>query len=198
MFNSMLHPEKGYDAAAEQMRKYWEESKGFEKPYMEAGNAQLPTLTGAEGALLDPSSLLAKWMSTYETSPYAKQSMSNAKSAGLDAASSMGLLGSSPAINNIQNSSSAIMNQDRQNYLSDLMQKYMTGIGIGSDIYGKGAEAAGNLSKGALGVGENMGQAAFGKQNAPGDLLKNMLAMGAKMFMASQGGGAGAATAGGM
>src|ERR1700723_2433224 len=151
--DSMLHPERGYKDAAEQMQKFWQQAQGFEKPYMEAGTNQLPQLQGAEKSLMDPSGLLAKWMGSYNMSPYAEKSMSNAKSAGLDAASSMGLMGSSSALQNIQNSSSDIMNADRQQYLADLMQKYMTGIGVGQDIYKTGATSAGNLAKGALGVG---------------------------------------------
>lgn len=187
--DSFFNPQKGYDAAAKQMDKYWKEAQNYQKPYHEAGLNQLPILTGAQSSLLDPSQLLSQWMDTYETSPYAKKSISNATASGLDAASSMGLMGSSPAITNIQNSSSDIMNADRDKYLNDLMQKYMAGIGIGQNIYGTGAQTAGNLGQQALGVGQNMGQAAYGSKNAPGDMFAQMLSLGAKLAMQSQMGG---------
>jgi len=180
--DSFLHPEEGYKDAARQMQQMWQQSQAFQRPYLEAGNAQLPMLTGAEGALLDPSALLAKWMNSYQMSPYAQRSLSNAKAAGLDAASSMGLMGSSPALANIQQSSSDIMNKDRSDYLNDLMQKYMTGIGIGQDIYGKGAQTAANLGKSALDVGQDLGAAAYGEANAPGDRLAQMAGLMAKIW----------------
>lgn len=184
--DSMLHPERGYEAAADEMQKMWQQSQAFQQPYMNAGTTQLPMLQGAENQLLNPSDLLAKWMQSYSMSPFAQTSMTNAKNAGLDAASSMGLMGSSSALKNIQQSSSDIMNADRQQFLNDLMQKFMTGIGIGQNIYGVGAQTAGNLGREGIGVGENLGQAAYGQKNAPGDLMKNLIAMGAKMYMQSQ------------
>jgi hypothetical protein len=193
--SSILNPAKGYDDAAKQIQRAWEDAQKYQKPYQQAGVDQLGLLTGAENSLLDPSKLLADWMGKYETSPYAQKSMENAKESGMGAASSMGLLGSSSALQNIQNSSSDIMNADRQQFLNDLMQKYMAGIGIGQNIYGIGAQTAGNMAQQRLGVGENLGQAAYGSQNAMGDFLRNMLGMGAKMYMQSQMGGAGGMSA---
>lgn len=190
--DSFLHPEEGYKDAAKKMEEAWRQAQGFQEPYRQGGLDQMGRLNSAENSLLDPSALLSKWMGSYQESPYAQKSMQNAKESGLGAASSMGLMGSSAAVNNIQNSSSDIMNADRQQYLNDMMQKYMAGIGIGQNMYGIGASTAGNMGNQAIGVGENLGQAAYGAKNAPGDMLKNMLAMGAKMYMQSQMGGAGA------
>lgn len=187
---SMLHPERGYHDANKQIKKSWEEAMGFQKPYADAGAGQIPILQGAEQELMDPSALLAKWMEKYEMSPYAKNSMGNAREAGLDAASSMGLGGSSSAINNIQKSSSDIMNADRNQFLQDLMEKYMKGVGIGTDIFHTGAATAGNMGNQALDAGGQLAKGALGEKNAPGDMLRNMLAMGAKAFMQGQSGGA--------
>ncbi len=189
---SMLDPSEGYRKAGNETQKYWQQALGFQQPFMEAGKSQLPMLTGAENQLLNPADLLGKWMGSYETSPYAKRSMQNAQSAGLDAASSMGLGGSSAALGNIQQSSSDIMNKDRDTFLNDLMQKYMTGIGVGQDIYGKGVGTAGNLGKEALGVGQDMAGAAYGEENSPADIWRNLLAMGSKMYMQNKFGGTGA------
>jgi hypothetical protein len=185
--NDFWHPEKGYKEAAKKMQEAWRQAQGFQEPFRQAGVDQLPKLTGAQDRLLDPSGLLAEWMSKYETSPFAQRSMENAKTAGLDTASSMGLMGSSAALNNIQQSSADIMNADRQQFLNDLMQKYMTGIGIGQDIYGKGAATAGNMGNQAVGVGENLGAAAYGAKTAKSNLIKDLLAMGGKAAMASGG-----------
>ena len=96
--DSFLHPEEGYNDAARKMQEMWQQIQGFQQPYNQAGQGQIPILQDAQKRLLDPSSLLADWMSKYETSPYAKQSMANAKEEGLGAASSMGLMGSSAAL----------------------------------------------------------------------------------------------------
>ena len=160
------------------------------QPFINQGQAQYGNLMGAENALLNPETLLKKWMSGYEESPYAKQSMANARSGGLDAASSMGLMGSSSAINNIQNSASNIMNQDRSQYLNDLMQKYMSGVGIGQNIYNQGAGMAGQFGQLAHGFGQDIGGAAYGARNAQGNLLGNLINMGANIYT---GGGYGAA-----
>jgi hypothetical protein len=187
--SSMFHPERGYKDAADELRKAWEQAQGFQRPYNEAGTSQLPFLTGAEGRLLDPSSLLSEWMGKYQESPYAKKFMENARESGLDAASSMGLMGSSSALNNIQQSSGDIMNADRQQFLNDLMQKYMTGIGIGQNIYGIGAQTAGNLGNQAMNYGGNSAEMAFGRRNAPGQNIRDLLGMGAKTAAAYYGGG---------
>jgi hypothetical protein len=127
-------------------------------------------------------------MDKYKTSPYAQRSMQNASASGLDAASSQGLLGSSAATQNIQQSSSDIMNKDRSEYLQDLMKKYMAGVGIGKDMYGIGATTAGNMSNQAMQMGGAMGQAKYGATNAPGDMARDLISAAAKAY----GGGGGA------
>lgn len=189
---SFMHPEDAYKKAAEQFQNFWDQAQVYQKPYSDAGLAQLSPLTNAENQLLNPTDLLGKWMEKYQISPYAKRSMENAKASGMDAASSMGLEGSSSALNNIQQSSADIMNQDRAGFLKDLMEKFKTGIGVGQDIYDKGAATAGNLGTQALGVGNEMGGAAYGAEGAPGEMFKNLMAMMMKVFGGGAGGGAGA------
>lgn len=190
MFNSFMHPEQGYEDAAKRMEEAWKKAQGEQQPFQQAGIGQVGALTGAENALLDPSKLLADWMSKYQMSPSAQQSLANARESGLDAASSMGLMGSSAALGNIQKSSSDIMNADRQQFLDDLMNKYMKGVGIGQNIYDVGAGAGQSLGQQGLAAGGYLGDMAYGAKNAPGDLFKQMLAMAAKMAMQSGGGGA--------
>lgn len=175
MIDSFMNPQRGYEAAADEARKAWEEAQNYGRPYWQNGLDQTGRLTGAEDALLDPGALEAKWMQDYETSPYAKQLLEQNKNSGLDAASSMGLMGSSAALNNIQQGAGKIVNADRQQYINDLMQKYMTGIGIGQNIYGAGAGIGGDLMRGALSTGSDLGNAAYGAKNAPGQMFNNLL-----------------------
>lgn len=182
MFSSFFHPEKGYEKGGGELEKYFNQARNAEMPWMKQGQEQYGKLAGAENELLDPETLLKKWMSGYEESPYAKQSKENARSGGLDAASSMGLMGSSSALNNIENSSSYIMNADRDKFLENLMQKYMTGIDIGKNIYGTGANMAGNFGNLANTMGQNMAGMKYGQQNSPGNLLENLIKMGIDIY----------------
>ncbi len=183
MIDSFLNPGKGYKDAAKELEKAWGEAKGYQQPYQQAGIDQLGRLNSAENSLLDPTKLLNEWMGGYSASPYAQKSIQNATSSGLDAASSMGLMGSSAALNNVQNSAGFIMDKDREQYLNDLMQKYMTGIGVGQNIYGTGAQMAGQMGNQVMDVGQGMGQAAYGQQAAPGQQGMNIASLAAMLAM---------------
>lgn len=185
--DSFLNPDQGYKDAAKQMQQYFQQAQNYQEPYRAQGMNQMGRLFSAEDQLLDPSKLLAKWMGSYEESPFAQKSMANAKESGLDAASSMGLMGSSPAITNIQNSSGDIMNADRQQYMNDMMQKFMAGIGISQNMFNTGAATAGNMGNQAMQMGGNMGEMAYGAANAPGDRLAQILHDAAKGYAAYQG-----------
>lgn len=182
MLESFFHPEKGYEEAEREFRKAWEQSRATQQPFINQGQSMFPGLQGAYGALLDPEGLLNKWMSGYQTSPYAKQSIANATQSGLDAASQQGLLGSSAATQNIQNSANYLMNKDRQAYLDDLMKKYMEGVGLGKDIYGIGANMAGELGRQGMEFGRDIGGAKQWEFNAPGNLLGRLINMGANIY----------------
>lgn len=189
MVNSFLNPGEGYEDAARKMEEYWRKAQGAQEPYRQAGVDQQGRLVGAEDKLLDPSSLLADWMSKYQMSPYAQKSLGNARESGLNAASSMGLMGSSAAVNNIQTSASDVMNKDRSEYLNNLMNKFLAGVGIGQNIYNQGARTAENMGNEDMLAGEELGKAAYGAKNAPGDQLMRMMMMAAQAAGAYGGGG---------
>ncbi|HXR81370.1 MAG TPA: hypothetical protein VN763_10650 [Saprospiraceae bacterium] len=182
---NVFDPGKGYRAAGKEIKKGYEQGQGYLDPYNQAGRGQINKLTGAQDRLMDPAALQNEWAKGYETSPYAKQLQEQAKSSGMDAASSQGLLGSSSAINAAQQGSSNIMNADRQNYMNDLMTKYMGGIGIGQNMFNQGAGTANQMSQNANQFGQNMAGVKFGENNAMMNQLMNMF----KMYQASQGGG---------
>lgn len=164
-----------YEAAEKANNQGWNEAQGFEKPYWQQGLDQYGRLNGAENALLDPGALESQWASGYQTSPYAKQMLEQSKNSGLDAASSMGLMGSSAAMNNIQVGAGNIVNHDRQQYMDDLMKKYMTGIGIGQNIYGIGAQMGGQLGNQAMQHGENNAGLEYGRVGAPEQMRNGMI-----------------------
>lgn len=189
MLDSFMHPEKGYQEAQKPVRKSWEQAQDFQAPYANAGRDQIPTLRGAEDQLLHPEQLQNQWAAQYEASPYAQQLLKENQSQGLDAASYMGLNGSSAALGNIQQGAGKITSADRQQFLNDLMEKFIKGLGIGQDIFGKGAATAGNLGQQSIGVGETLGNLRGNEVNAPGNQFNNLLRTAAQAYGSYAGGG---------
>lgn len=195
MLSSFLHPERGYKKGQQQLDNYYNQSKdfynqaqGYAQPYVNQGQTAYNEIHPAMQALLDPQALQDKWASGYKESEAAKNLESMAQEHGLNAANSMGLGGSSTALNAIQAGTSQIGAQDRQTYLDNLMQKYLAGTGIGQNLYNTGASAAGqqgqnamNMTNNAMNMGQNSAQMAFGQQNAPGNMLNNVI-QGAASF----------------
>ncbi len=177
--NSFAHPEKGYAKGQEQLDKYYQQAQGYLQPYNQYGQNAYAGYSGAMNKLLDPAALEAEWINSYNESPSAKNTEAIAQEHGLDAASSLGLMGSNTALNAIQGGTSQIALDDRQNYLNDLMQKYTLGTNIGGNIYNTGASTAGAMSNNATNMGQNSAQLAYGQQNARGDLFGKLLGTGA-------------------
>lgn len=185
---SFLDPSSGYGAAEKQLTNYWNQAKGFLSPYATAGNNVLPQLMSESAALSNPEQLQADWINSYQESPEAKQLAATTTQSGMDAASSMGLLGSSPALGAITESTGNIVARDRQNYLSDLMQKYTDAINIQKGIYGEGANAAGQLGQEANQFGQSSANLAYAKGNAPSSVFYGLL--GHLIGSSGSGGGA--------
>lgn len=196
MLSSFFHPERGYDEAQKMMEKYFNMAKGYQEPFINQGREQYGNLVNAENQLLHPETLLNDWISKYSTSPYAKQLMQTARDEGLQGASSQGLLGSSAALSNIETSGANIMNRDRQQFLQDLMQKFLSGIGVGQNLYGIGAQTAGNFGRQATDVGAGMGDLAMNRANAPGNLLSRLIQIAMQGGSMMAGGGMGGAAGG--
>ncbi len=192
-FKGLVDPGSAYRHAGKEIKNGYNQGQGYLDPYNQAGRGQIDRLTGAQDKLMNPGALQDEWAKNYQMSPYAQQMQEQAKAGGMDAASSQGLLGSSTAINAIQQGSSNIMNADRQQYMNDLMEKYKTGLGIGQDMFHQGGSAAGQMSGNAMDFGKQMGSMEFGKGNAMMNQMMNAL----KIYMATKGGGMGGGSGGG-
>ena len=181
-----LDPGRGYKSAMKEYTKGYEEGKGYLDPYAGAGTSQLEQLLGAQAALMDPAALQSQWAQGYEMSPYAQQLQGAAQEAGLSSMGSMGLGGSSAALQNLQQTSANIMQADRERYMKDLMDKYMAAIDIGQDIYGKGAGAAGTLGQMGMQYGMGMGELEAMKSQSRNQMLMDLLGLGGQAYGASQ------------
>jgi len=155
------------EAAQKKEQQGYDQSQGYLQPYNQNGQDQYGRLNDAAGKLSDPAALQDEWSKSYKNSDYAKQLLSQNQSSGMDAASAMGLSGSSAALGNIQQGAGNIVAQDRQQYMNDLMDKYMKGIGLGQNLYGVGANAAGQQSGQAQTHGENQANLEYKRINDP-------------------------------
>lgn len=174
LFDSFLNPQNGYKDAQAELEKYF-------APLINQGQDAYGGLSSAMNQLLNPEQLQNQWTQGYQMSPQAMQAQEMAKQQGLDAASSQGLLGSSSALKALQGGASQIGLNDRQNYLNDLMQKYMSGTGIAQNVYNTGANAAMNM-------GQNSAQMAYGAANSGGDLFGSLLGSGMGLLGSAFGG----------
>ncbi len=188
MFSSWLHPEKGYKAGQGQLNNYYQQGMNYIAPYSNQGQQVFNPLFTAMQELLNPQALQDKWRAGYHESQAAKNAEARAQEHGLSSASSMGLLGSSPALQAIQAGTSEIGAADEQKYMEDLMDKYKSALGLGSNIYGAGAGAAGLGANAAGHMGENSANMAYGENNAPGGLFSGLLGLGGSILGSALGG----------
>lgn len=193
--SSFLNPGKGYEKGQEKLDQYYQQAQGQLQPYSKQGQAQYGNLNNYIQSLMNPEQLQNKWASGYEESPQAKQAQMMAQNHGLDAASSLGLNGSSPALGAIQAGKTQIGLNDRQNYLDNLMQKYMQGAGLSQGIYGQGANAASGMSNNAMQMGQNSAQMAYNQQNAGGNMMSGLIGAGVGAVGSALGGPIGGALA---
>lgn len=197
MVDSFLHPEKGYQKGQQQLDKYYGQGQGYLQPYNQFGQDAHGNYSTAMQRLLDPASLQADWTRGYAESPSAKNAEAMAQEHGLNAASGLGLMGSNTALNAIQGGTTQIGLDDRQNYLDNLMQKYLAGAGIAGNIFNTGAGAASTMGSNAMTMGGNSAQMAYGNQAAPGTLFGQLLGTGIGVATGGIGKGAGGAGAAG-
>jgi len=177
-FSSFLHPEKGYEKGQAELDKFYQEALNKLAPYNQNGLNQYANLNEFIQNLMNPENLQKKWIEGYSESPAAKNAEAIAQEHGLNAASSLGLNGSNSALQAIQQGTTQIGLNDRQNYLNDMMQKYLVGAGLAKDIYGTGANTANTLSNNAMNMGQNSANLAYGKENAGGSIFEKLLGGG--------------------
>lgn len=170
-----LDPGSAYDDASAQYQKYYGQGENYLKPYWQAGmNAEKP-LFGAGSDLMDPTKLTEQWSNAYQESPLAREAQERAKTQGMDIANSMGLGSSTPALGAITSSAGNIGEEDKQNFMNDMMKKYLSGTNIMQNIFGQGANAAGGLASLMENEGNAMGQSAYGAQQSRNNMFHNIM-----------------------
>lgn len=189
-FKSFMSPDKGYQKAQNELDKYYGQSQQYLQPYQQQGQEAYGSLNGAMNNLLNPSSLMDQWLNDYDQSEASKIAQARAMESGNNAASSMGISGSTPALQAMQAGSAEIGAQDQQRYIDRMIQQYLQGAGLAQNIYGVGAQAGSQMGQNAANMGNNSAEMAYGRQNAPGQMFGNLLGTAANLggsYMGMQG-----------
>jgi hypothetical protein len=181
--SELLHPGNAYKKAGDVSNQFYNQSQNQLTPYNQMGQQAGGDLQSMLQKLMDPKAFQSELMQGYEQSPYAQQMLKQNQSSGLDAASQMGLMGSSGALNNIQQGAGNIMNQDRNQYLQNLLDMYGQGTGIAQGLYGQGASSAGQQSQNAMNQGNTMSALNFGGHQAGSNMLSNLGSGALQMMM---------------
>lgn len=181
MMKSFLNPGKGYEKAGQQMEKYYNQGQGYLQPYNQRGQEVYPQLTGAMNKLLNPAQLYDEFLNNYHMSDAAKFGQERARQNAMNAASSMGLMGSSPALQSVQAGMDEAAAKDEQLFIERMIQQYVQGAGLAQNIYGVGGNTAGAMSNNAINQGNNAAEMTFGRYNAPGQLFGSLLGTSANL-----------------
>lgn len=166
-----FNPGGGYKNAQQESDKYFNQAQGQLDPYNQNGQTAGNTLQDLINQFKNPTELYNKWAQGYETSPYAQNMLQQNQGAGMDAASQMGLLGSSSALSNIQQGAGNIVEKDRNDYLQKLMDMMNNAGGLAGGMYGVGANAAGQQSTNSMNQGQSSATNALGQYNAGPEML---------------------------
>ena len=185
--SSMLNPDRAYRRAGQESERAFGQAQQYLQPYEQQGQAAYGGLNTAMQNLLNPGQLENDWRSQYQMSPYAQMQQEMAQNQGLEAASSMGLMGSSPALQAIQAGTNQISAQDQERFLDRMMQKYMSGAQLAQGLYGQGANFASQLGANTMAQGQNRAGAAYGQLASPGSMMGNLIGLGAGMYGAKMG-----------
>lgn len=158
------------------------ELRQYFNPYIQAGLASLPTLTGQYNSLIsDPTGISRKIGSSFQQSPGYQFNIDQATKAANQAAAAGGLLGSPAEQQELAKTVSGFANQDYYNYLNQNLGNYFKGLGGLGDINNMGFQASTGLAENLAGnLGNQAGLSYAGKANQNqqfGNLFGNLIGL---------------------
>lgn len=165
-----------YKQAMEQYQKWANEAKNVQNPYLNAGQGAIPDYQKWLESQKDPSKFINDIMGQYGESPWARYEQQQSMRAGENAASALGLLGSTPFAQQMQQNAMNISSQDMQNWLNNVLginAQYGQGQ---QNMMGIGANAANALTNMYANLGQQMGEAAYGQKAGQNQDFGNSLA----------------------
>lgn len=176
--SKLLNPSKGYKKGQGQLDKYFNQSQQYLQPYNQNAHAAYGNLNQSIQKLLNPSQLHDEFLSNYNQSEASQMAQARAMEQGNRAAASTGVLGSTPHLQALQAGANEIGAQDQQNYIQQMIQQYMAGVGHLENIYGVGANAGVAQANNAMNMGGESANLAFGRNNANNKLFGDLFSTG--------------------
>ncbi len=176
------HSGAPYEAYKDELSKYFNEAKGYQNPFYQAGTGAIPQLQEWLAGQKDPSKFINNLMGQYQESPWAKYMQDQSMRAGLNAASAGGGgpgnmggagLGSTPFLQQAQQNASNISSGDMQNWLGRVLginTQYGQGM---ENMVNRGQNAANSLSQLANDFGQRSAEAEMGRSAREGQDSSN-------------------------
>lgn len=155
---------KPYDKAMQQYQQYGQMGQGVQQPFYDAGKGAIGDYQKWLQGQQDPAAFLNNLMGQYQQSPYNSYLQQQAQNAGINAGSANGTAGSSALMQQMQQNAANIGQQGMDSWLQNA-------LGINSQ-YGQGQQnlmtggqgAANSLTNLFSQMGNQMGEAAYGKE----------------------------------
>ena len=172
------NPGKPYDKAMEQYQQWANKAEGTQQPYLNAGQGAIGDYQQWLKGQKDPSGFINNLMGNYQESPYAHYLQQQAMNAGNNSASASGLMGSSALMKQQQQNASNIASQDVNQWLQNVLG-INTQYGQGQQNLMQGGQGAANALTGLYNqTGQNMAEAAYGKESSKQQGLWNTIGGG--------------------
>jgi len=170
-----------YDKAMDQYQKYGQMGADAQQPYAQAGQGAIGDYQNWLKKQQDPSGFINNMMGQYQESPYAKFMQQQSIRGGQNAASASGLMGSTPFAQQLQQNAGNIASGDMNQWLQNVLG-VNTQYGQGQqNLMQGGQNAANSLTNLYSNMGNQMGEAAYGKQAGKDQDFWNMVGGGAQM-----------------
>lgn len=155
---------KPYDKAMEQYQQWANKAQGVQQPYLDAGTGAIGDYQKWLQGQQDPSKFINSLMSQYQQSPYTTYLQQQAQNAGINMGSASGMSGSSALAQQMQQNAGNIAQQGMDSWLQNVLG-INTQYGQGqNNLMQGGQNAANSLTNMYNQMGQQMGDAAYGKQ----------------------------------
>lgn len=153
-----------FEDAMSQYRQYENKAQNVQNPFLQAGQQGMGNFQHWLQGMQDSSGFINHLMGQYQESPWAHYQQQQAQRAGMNEASASGLVGSTPLMQQMQQNAAGISSQDMQNWLGQVLginNQYGAGQ---QQLMGVGQNAANALTNLYGQMGQNMGEAAYGRE----------------------------------
>ena len=159
-----------YKKAMDQYQQWANKAQQAQNPFYNAGASAIPDYQKWLQGQSDPSGFINNLMNQYQASPYSQYLQQQSMRAGQNAASAGGMdnpyasLGSTPMMQQMQQNSANIASGDMNQWLQHVLG-INTQYGQGEQNLIQGGQNAANALTNMYGqMGQQMGQAAYGKE----------------------------------